>query len=107
MQQASRRQWRLFYLGLLLVAASSAALAQTAPTLITISECRWSDTGWGPFNDENLAGRFTTQAFTLPRLARVQDYFLRQCDASTPPRYSRHSSALHIDFPAGTAEFNG
>lgn len=38
MQQASRRQWRLFYLGLLLVAASSAALAQTAPTLITISD---------------------------------------------------------------------
>ena len=58
-------------------------------------ERRWL----GEFNDENLAGRFTTQAFTLPRLSKVEDYFLRQYDASVPPRYSRHSSALHIDWP--------
>jgi hypothetical protein len=62
-------------------------------------ELRWSDSGWGQFNDENLAGRFTTQAFTLPRLSKVEDYFLRQFDASVPPRYSRHTTALHIDFP--------
>ena len=62
-------------------------------------EVRWSDQGWGQFNDENLAGRFTTQAFTLPRLTKVEDYFLRQYDASVPPRYSRHSAALHIDYP--------
>jgi hypothetical protein len=62
-------------------------------------ELRWSDSGWGEFNDENLAGRFTTQAFTLPRLSKVEDYFLRQFDAAVPRRYSRHSSALHIDFP--------
>ena len=65
----------------------------------TAAEVRWSDAGWGPYNDENLAGRFTTQAFTLPRLSRVEDYFLRQFDASVPPKYSRHSSALHIDYP--------
>lgn len=62
-------------------------------------EVRWSDAGWGPFNDENLAGRFTTQAFTLPRLTKVEDYFLRQFDASVPPKYSRHTTALHIDYP--------
>jgi hypothetical protein len=62
-------------------------------------EVRWSDSGWNQFNDENLAGRFTTQAFTLPRLTKVEDYFLRQYDASVPPRYSRHSTALHVDFP--------
>jgi hypothetical protein len=62
-------------------------------------EVRWSDSGWGQFNDENLAGRFTTQTFTLPRLAKVQDYFLRQYDASSPPRYSRHSAGLHLDYP--------
>ncbi len=39
-------------------------------------EIRWSDFGWNPANDQNLAGRFTTQTFTLPRLAKVQDYFL-------------------------------
>jgi hypothetical protein len=63
-------------------------------------EVRWSDAGWSPFNDQNLAGRFTTQTFTLPRLAKVQDYYLRQFDASVPPRYSRYSTALHIDYPS-------
>lgn len=62
-------------------------------------EVRWSDSNWGASNDENLAGRFTTQTFTLSRLAKVQDYFLRQYDASTPPKYSRHSTALHVDQP--------
>ena len=62
-------------------------------------EVRWSDFGWGPYNDQNLAGRFSTQTFTLPRLSKVQDYFLRQFDGSTPPKYSRFSAALHIDYP--------
>jgi len=62
-------------------------------------EVRWSDFGWGPNNDQNLAGRFTTQTFTLPRLAKAQDYYLRQYDGSTPPKYSRFSAALHIDYP--------
>ena len=62
-------------------------------------EVRWSDFGWGPDNDQNLAGRFTTQTFTLPRLAKAQDYFLRQYDGSTPPKYSRFTSALHVSYP--------
>jgi len=62
-------------------------------------EVRWSDAGWGQANDRNLVGRFTTQAFVLPRLARTQNYFLRQFDASAPPKYSRYSTALHIDYP--------
>jgi hypothetical protein len=100
MLQASRRRWRLFYLrlGCVLLALVGQALAQ-GPALTTVSEVRWSDAGWGQFNDENLAGRFTTQAFTLPRLTKVEDYFLRQFDASVPPKYSRHSTALHIDYP--------
>jgi hypothetical protein len=66
---------------------------------VSYIEVRWSDFGWGPANDQNLAGRFTTQTFTLPRLAKVQDYFLRQFDGSTPPKYSRHTAALHLDCP--------
>jgi hypothetical protein len=62
-------------------------------------EIRRSDFGWGPDNDRNLVGRFTSQATTLPRLSRVQDYYLRQFDASTPPRYSRYTAALHLDYP--------
>ncbi len=56
-------------------------------------EVRRSDGGWGPSDSGNLAGRFTTQTFILPRLSRVQGYYLRQYDGSTPPKYSRYSSA--------------
>jgi len=62
-------------------------------------EVRRSDFGWGQENDRNLVGRFTTRSFGAPRLARLQDYFLRQFDASAPPKYSRHSAALHLDYP--------
>jgi len=62
-------------------------------------EVRWSDAGWGPDNDRNLVGRFTSESFTIPRLSRVQDCYLRQYDASNPPKYSRFSTALHVDYP--------
>lgn len=62
-------------------------------------EVRIHDYGWGPANDRNLLGRFATQTFSLPRLARTQNYFLRMYDSSSPPRYSRYSAALHLDYP--------
>jgi len=62
-------------------------------------EARRSDAGWGAASDGNLAGRFATQTFTLPRLSRVQSYYLRQHDASTPPKYSRYSALLYVDYP--------
>ena len=94
MSQVSRRYWRLFCCTLTIAVCVAPVEAQTV-TLTTISEVRWSDAGWGPYNDQN----FTTQTFTLPRLAKVQGYFLRQFDASTPQKYSRFSAALHIDYP--------
>ena len=42
---------------------------------------------------------FSTQTFSLPRLARAQNYFLRLYDNSSPPRYSRYAAALHVDYP--------
>ena len=62
-------------------------------------EVRAHDYGWGISNDRNLLGRFSTQTFTLPRFAQTQNYFLRQYDASSPPRYSRYSAALYVDYP--------
>jgi hypothetical protein len=62
-------------------------------------EVRQNDYGWGQANDRNLLGRFSTQTFSLPRLATTQDYFLRLYDNSSPPKYSRYSAALHIDYP--------
>jgi hypothetical protein len=68
------------------------------PTGCTV-EVRANDFGWGPANDRTLLGRFNTETFTLPRLAQTQDYFLRLYDGSSPPKYSRYSAALHIDYP--------
>ncbi len=62
-------------------------------------EVREDDYGFGQENDRNLLGRFSTQTFSLPRLATTQDCFLRLYDSSSPPRYSRYSAALHIDYP--------
>lgn len=62
-------------------------------------EVRWSDAGWGAGNDRNLVGRFGTQMFAIPRLSRSQTCYLRQYDATVPPRYSRYSASLHVDYP--------
>jgi hypothetical protein len=62
-------------------------------------EIRENDYGWGQANDRNLLGRFSTQTFSLARLAVTQDYFLRLYDSSSPPKYSRYSAALHVDYP--------
>jgi hypothetical protein len=62
-------------------------------------EVRRSDSGWSPDIDRNLAGRFTSRTFTLPRLARNQQYCFRQYDGSNPPRYSRHTTILYVDLP--------
>jgi hypothetical protein len=74
--------------------------AGTAPSAGDGIEVRAHDYGWGQENDRNLLGRFSTQSFTLPRgLTRTQNYFLRLYDSSSPPRYSRYSAALHVDYP--------
>ena len=62
-------------------------------------EVRRSDNGWGPGDNGNLAGRFSTETFTLPRLERAQSYYLRQYDASSPAKYSRYSALLYVDYP--------
>jgi hypothetical protein len=62
-------------------------------------EVRYTDAGWGIDNNRNLISRFTSRSFTLTRYARSQTYFLRSYDGSTPPKYSRYSASLHVDYP--------
>ena len=62
-------------------------------------EVRYSDQGWGAGYNGNLVGRFTSSSFTLTRYVRAQDYFLKSFDGSGPPRYSRFSAKLHVDYP--------
>jgi hypothetical protein len=60
-------------------------------------EVRRSDVNFGAANDRNLVGRFATQTFSVPRLTRVQTYYVRAYDASG--EYSRYSTVLHVDYP--------
>jgi hypothetical protein len=62
-------------------------------------EVRYSDEGWGMGYNGNLVGRYTSESFALTRYARAQSYFLRSYDGSSPPKYSRYSAALHVDYP--------
>jgi hypothetical protein len=86
-------------LALLIALTLSTRLQAQGPALTTISEVRYSDGGWGVGYNGNLVGRFTSSSFTLTRYARAQDYFLRSYDNSAPPKYSRYSAAMHVDYP--------
>ncbi len=66
-------------------------------------EVRYSDDGWGLGYNGNLVGRFTNESFELTRYARAQSYFLRSYDGSYPPKYSRYSVALHVDYPLSSS----
>jgi len=89
---------------------TDAQIVQVSSTTVAVdigmavpSECgvevRMHDFGWGVSNNRNLLGRFNSQSFVLPRLARTQTYWLRLYDQSSPPRYSRYAAALHLDYP--------
>jgi hypothetical protein len=84
---------------LLMALTMSTELQAQGPALTTISEVRYSDGGWGISNSRNLVGRFTSASFSLTRYSRSQTYFLRSYDGSGPPKYSRYSAALHVDYP--------
>ena len=62
-------------------------------------EVRYSDLGWGAGYNGNLVGRFTSAGFALTRYSRGQSYFLKSYDGSSPPKYSRYSTALYVDYP--------
>ncbi len=53
----------------------------------------------GAERDRNLLGRFTARTFVVPRITRVIDVYVRQYDGSSPRKYSRDSTALHVDYP--------
>ena len=73
-------------------------IGMTVPAGFAV-EVRRSDSGWGPDNDRNLVGRFSTRIFTVTRLARVQNYYLRLYVVLSPTTFSRRSAALHLDYP--------
>ena len=73
--------------------------ASVAPPTGGGFEVRSTDWNFAPGNDANLVLRSPVSNFTIPREAAIEQYFIRQYDASTPPNYSRFSSAVFINVP--------
>jgi len=55
------------------------------------------DWGWGMTMNQNLVGRYTSRTITLPNTGITQTFYLRQFDASTPPKYSTYSAVLNLE----------
>lgn len=64
-------------------------------------EVRRRDWVFGPGGDGDLVLRSTARSFVVPREGQIERYFVRMYDGSNPPLYSRFSSAVFANLPAG------
>jgi hypothetical protein len=60
-------------------------------------EVRRRDWAFGPGTNSDLVLRSPVANFTIPREAAVEQYYIRVYDGSTPPNYSRFSSAVFVN----------
>jgi hypothetical protein len=85
-----------------LVSSTTTALqidTGTAPPTGGGFEVRRRDGDFGPGVAQDLVLRSPVRSFSIPREAQVERYYIRMYDASTPPLYSRYSSAIFINLP--------
>ncbi len=65
-------------------------------------EVRLSDWQFGQGVDAaDLVLRSPVRSFSIPRAAQVERYYVRMYDGSTPPVYSRFSTAVFVNAPVG------
>jgi len=64
-------------------------------------EVRRRDAGFGLSTGDDLVLRSPVRSFQIPRLGAREQFFIRMYDGSTPPLYSRFSSAVYADLPVG------
>jgi hypothetical protein len=86
------------------VSATGTALqvdAGTAPPAGGGFEVRRRDWDFGPSVDQDLVLRSPVRNFSIPREGQVERYYVRMYDGSTPPVYSRFSSAVFTNLPVG------
>ena len=84
------------------VSATGTALqvdAGTAPPAGGGFEVRRRDWDFGPGVDQDLVLRSPVRNFSIPREGQVERYYVRMYDGSTPPVYSRFSSAVFMNLP--------
>ena len=60
-------------------------------------EVRRRDWAFGPGTNSDLVLRSPVANFTIPREAAMERYYIRMYDGSTPPNYSRFSSAVFVN----------
>jgi hypothetical protein len=76
--------------------------AGTAPPAGGGFEVRLKDWEFGVGVDAaDLVLRSPVRSFSVPIAAQLQRVFVRMYDASTPPLYSRFSSAMFVNMPVG------
>jgi hypothetical protein len=73
--------------------------AGTAPPVGGGFEVRRRDRDFGPGVDQDLVLRSPVRSFSIPREGQIEHYYVRMYDGSTPPLYSRFSSAVFTDLP--------
>ncbi|MEO6911915.1 MAG: hypothetical protein ABI158_13430, partial [Edaphobacter sp.] len=87
-----------------MVSATGTALqvdAGTAPPAGGGFEVRRRDWDFGPGVDQDLVLRSPVRNFSIPREGQAERYYVRMYGGSTPPVYSRFSSAVFTDLPMG------
>jgi len=73
--------------------------AGVAPPVGGGFEVRRRDWAFAAGNDSDLVLRSPVQHFSIPRWNATEQYYVRMYDASTPPVYSRVSSAVFLNIP--------
>ena len=62
-------------------------------------EVRRRDNTFGLGGDSDLVLRSTTSNISIPRIADVEQYYVRTYDACVPPNYSLFSAAVFVNIP--------
>jgi len=60
-------------------------------------EVRRRDWSFGPGIDSDFVLRSPVSSFIIPRESPIEQYYVRMYDGSTPPNYSRFSSAIFVN----------
>ncbi|GGH01756.1 hypothetical protein [Silvibacterium dinghuense] len=86
--------------GLTVTSVTGSAIAvstNTTPPAGGGFEVRRRDWSFGPVTNSDLVLRSPVANFTIPREAVMEQYYIRMYDGSTPPNYSRFSSAVFVN----------
>ena len=62
-------------------------------------EVRRRDNTFGPGMDSDLVLRSATANISIPRIAAVEQYYVRMYDGAVPPNYSMFSAAVFVNVP--------